>query len=1840
MKKLLLGILLLLLTTHILSAQGSWMSEKNYWPRTLVDSSQVLVQEIRDRVLHAPYSTWYASICAASDLNYSSYTWEKQKARIARCAAFRFFIDGDPFYGDKAKEYLLVAKREDAGSISEEYTNIIWDSEIISMICIAYDFLKGNNYNFGGEEQQVRDRIQWVTGALYEAVIDDDLGLLHYAWVLGHGEETNYGVKLASAVGMAAIVLNTETSGSNHQKPSTWIEYAVTKLYRQFGNYLIDQDGGWAEGHHYLGFSAVNFIPYAFSYENFTDGIPQTFGSTTYSPPLQQYNFQQNAEWGIKIRMPDGSRPPIDDCFLNSYYYSAAFASYYENDVLAWDYIHSDRPYNTWASSSNIDVEMICLYDDAYQGTTEPDYTSAFIPRAGQAVFRNTWENDATYMCLVGEHGVARTGGRSHEHPDNMSFIIYALGEYLALDSGYISWGQHDKVMNADNHNLILVNGSGPSSAGTYTANGTDANIQNYYDTRFLDYAEVQTNYQNVDFTRCATFFNNEIFILTDFITSSSTKTYEWLLHGNGGGSTGGQFTFLTDDADNSTTIGSQYTQNNISLDCYINSINAVNFSSYDDFHDDGTYNVPATHTVTKASTSGANTIFSTILIPHESSRDISYEPLDYGTTIGGLVTMDSTKILTLAKEYTYGISTLFDSVPLVFNANYLAISKENGAFQPNNVVLKNGDYLHYDATTYFINTENRCDLALHIDDVFADGYVSEQGWVELYTGNEPSSVSGAASYDFTDGILAMQFDEASNFYIEVDWSIHPIKIDSLSSIVFSADDELTIYGSGFEQVGTVYFNALAADEIISWNETEITLIVPEGVSSGNLIVENMYGSSNEIVYQIISSTGDPEVAQPIPNRVITAGTTKFIADLNTVFWDPNGDNLLFTLDYDSPYLTHNDDSLQIGRVYFTAQDNQQDTLFVTATAQDADSVSASDQFIVFIQDYNDPPLIDPIPLQIFSEDDSLTIAFSYFDSLVFDPDNSHDELTYSFDEYAPLSIETHMSSFHVQAPPNWFGLVQAVFQVSDGQNISQENCEFSVQSIDDPPEISLPDSIVFFEDDTYTLDMSAYISDIDDSLENLALSWNDPQNIDVLQIGWDIYLSTKLPDWYGIDSIKFTITDDELESSSDVLQVQVLAQNDPPYVQDTIPDLARNEDFADTIQVYLNDYFADPDNDILSYSVVFDSTQISASLDNDLLQIFSLPNGFGDTEIFVIADDGNEYLRKYVIGNSSKESAQDSFFIHVLMVNDPPEITFPDSIVFLEDETYIFDTSMYISDIDDSLENLSLSWIEPQFIEVLQTGWDVQLSTKQPDWYGADSVVFTITDDEMGTSSDVVYVQVIAQNDAPYVQDSILDFIKDEDFSDTIHVYLNNYFADTDNDILSYSVVFDSTQISISLDNDLIHISSLPNWFGDAEIIVTAEDGIGNIIRDTAQDTFYIHILPVNDPPQILLPDTFSFFEDDTLTVAFDVFVNDVDNELRDLTLSWLQPDFINIIQDDWNISFTNAVENWNGLESVTFFVSDSSLAQGSDISLVHVYPQNDPPYILPQIGDFTIQEDSLTPINILLDLYFHDPDGDVLGYHVEWDSTQLSISIPSSSEISIFPQQDWFGISTVVVSADDGYTFLRNRLAIADTFDVIVEPVNDSPQIISYIPQELDIFLSADSTVHFEIDAFDVDNADLDYIWTVNDTIQNANDSIFVYHFDEQGIFSVVVVASDQEYEVSVGWHVVVSYFPVQGIEVLTQKVNAIKPNPYNPNKDKDCQFYFESTKQKKYSVNIYNISGQFIKSINSEFIEQKREAFVYQAIWDGRNENGLMCTSGLYLFKVNIENTTYIKKMLLLH
>ncbi len=353
-------LILLILLSSLLHAQGSWHPEKTYWPRTLIDSSQTAINEVKARVIVAPFLSIYNDIKTKSDVEYYTCTTELQKAVVARCAAFRFFIDDVTTYGDKAKEYLIVMQRESYSNLEEQYKNILWDSEMLSLACIAYDFLKGNSYDFAGDEATVRAKIQDIAADMYyDLVSSSPWSGLHLLWYMGFGEQINYGVKFASALGMCAIVLNTETTGDTDKQPETWINYCMQKTDMQFNDWLVNEQGMWAEGPHYLSFSASSFLPFAIAHNNFVDGQWEYYDSVYLPPLMLDDNFQAIPSWGIKIRQPNGARPNFDDSFLDPCYFNGMLAEFFNDDTLMWDYVQSIEPFFIGSTSDNIDVELI-----------------------------------------------------------------------------------------------------------------------------------------------------------------------------------------------------------------------------------------------------------------------------------------------------------------------------------------------------------------------------------------------------------------------------------------------------------------------------------------------------------------------------------------------------------------------------------------------------------------------------------------------------------------------------------------------------------------------------------------------------------------------------------------------------------------------------------------------------------------------------------------------------------------------------------------------------------------------------------------------------------------------------------------------------------------------------------------------------------------------------------------------------------------------------------------------------------------------------------------------------------------------------------------------------------------------------------------------------------------------------------------------------------------------------------------------------------------------------------------------------------------------------------------
>ena len=84
---------------------------------------------------------------------------------------------------------------------------------------------------------------------------------------------------------------------------------------------------------------------------------------------------------------------------------------------------------------------------------------------------------------------------------------------------------------------------------------------------------------------------------------------------------------------------------------------------------------------------------------------------------------------------------------------------------------------------------------------------------------------------------------------------------------------------------------------------------------------------------------------------------------------------------------------------------------------------------------------------------------------------------------------------------------------------------------------------------------------------------------------------------------------------------------------------------------------------------------------------------------------------------------------------------------------------------------------------------------------------------------------------------------------------------------------------------------------------------------------------------------------------------------------------------------------------------------------------------------------------------------------------------------------------------------------------------------------------------------------------------------------------------------------------------------------PNPFNP----ETTIYFETTNLHENSrIEIYNIKGQKIKTINSF---PNRGLGTSEVVWDGKDENNIPIASGIYFYKLKSGEVSITKKMLLL-
>jgi len=83
---------------------------------------------------------------------------------------------------------------------------------------------------------------------------------------------------------------------------------------------------------------------------------------------------------------------------------------------------------------------------------------------------------------------------------------------------------------------------------------------------------------------------------------------------------------------------------------------------------------------------------------------------------------------------------------------------------------------------------------------------------------------------------------------------------------------------------------------------------------------------------------------------------------------------------------------------------------------------------------------------------------------------------------------------------------------------------------------------------------------------------------------------------------------------------------------------------------------------------------------------------------------------------------------------------------------------------------------------------------------------------------------------------------------------------------------------------------------------------------------------------------------------------------------------------------------------------------------------------------------------------------------------------------------------------------------------------------------------------------------------------------------------------------------------------------------PNPFNPR----TTISYAIPQKSKIEISIYNIKGQKVKTL----VNEEKERGIWKEVWNGKDDNNKTVSSGVYLYKLNVDGKTRaVKKCLML-
>ena len=650
----------------------------------------------------------------------------------------------------------------------------------------------------------------------------------------------------------------------------------------------------------------------------------------------------------------------------------------------------------------------------------------------------------------------------------------------------------------------------------------------------------------------------------------------------------------------------------------------------------------------------------------------------------------------------------------------------------------------------------------------------------------------------------------------------------------------------------------------------------------------------------------------------------------------------------------------------------------VVFTVKDPDGATDSKTVNFAVESVNDAPVIRPILAQTIKEKEHFEpIDLTKF---VSDPDHPTSSLKFEIAPTRALKATINAKKQLVVTTPDkyWNGSEKIRLDVTDpeGARASQQ-IDFEVTPVNDPPVITKEiGNQKIKEKERFTpVDLAKIVNDPDNKPNELKWTVSGNKDLVVDIKNGRASVTTPNPNWFGKETLTFTVMDPAGDKQSAKATFEVIPVNDPPKFKPIPPQVIDEKKTFPAID--LTKFVTDPDNSVdeLKWSIDGENPFAAAPAKSKKkdkkkdkkkkkhVEEEPAPK-FGKHELkYNISDKGIltvEIPNKYWNGSEtvtinvfdpSKEKASTEVRFTVKSVNDVPVVKEIPGQTTLEGKAFKpINLDDFVSDPDHKNSEIRWKVTGAKNLDVrINANRVAEIKPRRDNWFGDETLVFTATDPAGGTDKSVVKFVVKHVNAAPVMRD-IPDYTIRENQNEGViaTIKLDQYARDKDHNFDDLKWKFTGQkQLQVTYDKakkTVIVAQPYSHWKGKPErITFTVTDPEGATAHKTATFT----VIAVNNAPETK-PLSYQTREGETLKVPASTGLmsaaKDPDGDKLESVKTVMKPRNGRIVLNEKNGSFEYTPnKGFSGIDEFTYKVFDPS-GLGSKVTNVEINVQFKP--------------------------------------------------------------------------------------------------------------------------------------------------------------------------------------------------------------------------------------------------------------------------------------------------------